>query len=102
LKMADAGRFEQIPVGCGEDRLDRHPSVPGRARSLLVVAPNLTIKTEIADAVDITRPDSFYRRTGVSRRVPITDLGSSRAAELPMSEVACGWAARARARLAGS
>ena len=58
---------EQIPVGCGKTGLiSILPFRIARGR-VLVIAPNLTIKTQIADALDITRPDSFYRRTGVLR-----------------------------------
>jgi DNA repair protein RadD len=58
---------EQIPVGCGKTGLiSILPFGVARGR-VLVIAPNLTIKTQIADAVDVTRPDSFYRRTGVLR-----------------------------------
>jgi DNA repair protein RadD len=61
------GAVEQIPVGCGKTGLIS--VIPFRVAHgrVLVIAPNLTIKTQIADALDITRPDSFYRRTGVLR-----------------------------------
>lgn len=67
--FAGAGHraVEQIPVGCGKTGLiSILPFRVARGR-VLVIAPNLTIKTQIADALDITRPDSFYRRTGVLR-----------------------------------
>jgi DNA repair protein RadD len=59
--------IEQIPVGCGKTGLiSILPFRIARGR-VLVVAPNLTIKTQIADAIDVARPESFYRRTGVLR-----------------------------------
>jgi superfamily II DNA or RNA helicase len=59
--------IEQIPVGCGKTGLiSILPFRIARGR-VLVIAPNLTIKTQIADAIDISRPESFYRRTGVLR-----------------------------------
>lgn len=59
--------IEQIPVGCGKTGLiSILPFRIARGR-ILVIAPNLTIKTQIADAVDLSRPESFYRRTGVLR-----------------------------------
>jgi DNA repair protein RadD len=59
--------IEQIPVGCGKTGLiSLLPFRVARGR-VLVIAPNLTIKTQIADALDVTRPDCFYRRTGALR-----------------------------------
>lgn len=59
---------EQIPVGCGKTGLiSILPFRIARGR-VLVIAPNLTIRTQIADATDISHPESFYRRTGVLRQ----------------------------------
>ena len=58
---------EQIPVGCGKTGLICILPFRIALGRVLVIAPNLTIKNQIADALDITRPDSFYRRTGVLR-----------------------------------
>ena len=62
---------EQIPVGCGKTGLiSILPFGIARGR-VLVIAPNLTIRDQIADAVDITNADGFYRTSGV-----LTDLGA--------------------------
>lgn len=59
--------IEQIPVGCGKTGLiSILPFRIARGR-VLVIAPNLTIKNQIADALDVGRPESFYRRTGALR-----------------------------------
>jgi superfamily II DNA or RNA helicase len=56
---------EQIPVGCGKTGLIAIlPFGIARGR-VLVIAPNLTIRDQIAEAVDATNPNSFYRRSGV-------------------------------------
>jgi DNA repair protein RadD len=56
---------EQIPVGCGKTGLIAVlPFGIARGR-VLAIAPNLTIRDQIADAVDATNPASFYRTTGV-------------------------------------
>jgi DNA repair protein RadD len=62
---------EQIPVGCGKTGLiSILPFGIARGR-VLVIAPNLTIRDQIADAVDITNADNFYRSSGA-----LTDLGA--------------------------
>jgi len=56
---------EQIPVGGGKTGLiSVLPFGTARGR-VLVIAPNLTIRDQIADAVDVTNVDGFYRRSGV-------------------------------------
>src|SRR5215207_9549333 len=61
---------EQIPVGCGKTGLiSILPLGIARGR-VLVIAPNLTIRDQIAAAVDATNPGSFYRSAGV-----LADLG---------------------------
>ena len=56
---------EQIPVGCGKTGLiSILPLGIARGR-VLVIAPNLTIRDQIAAAVDATNPGSFYRSAGV-------------------------------------
>ncbi|MCA2293010.1 DEAD/DEAH box helicase family protein [Mycobacterium avium] len=56
---------EQIPVGCGKTGLiSILPFGIARGR-VLVIAPNLTIRDQIADAVDITHAEGFYRSSGV-------------------------------------
>jgi superfamily II DNA or RNA helicase len=60
---------EQIPVGCGKTGLiSILPFGIARGR-VLVIAPWLTIRDQIADAVDATNPNGFYRTSGV-----LTDL----------------------------
>jgi DNA repair protein RadD len=62
---------EQIPVGCGKTGLIAVlPFGIARGR-VLVIAPNLTIRDQIAEAVDATNPNSFYRGSGV-----LSDLGT--------------------------
>src|SRR5664280_2044872 len=56
---------EQIPVGCGKTGLiTLLPFGIARGR-VLVVAPNVTIRGQLADAFDVTNPDCFYRTAGV-------------------------------------
>jgi superfamily II DNA or RNA helicase len=60
---------EQIPVGCGKTGLiSILPFGIARGR-VLVIAPNLTIREQIADAVDVSNMDGFYRSSGA-----LTDL----------------------------
>lgn len=60
---------EQIPVGCGKTGLiSILPFGLARGR-VLVIAPNLTIRNQVADSVDATNPHGFYRSAGV-----LTDL----------------------------
>lgn len=62
---------EQIPVGCGKTGLiSIMPFGIARGR-VLVIAPNLPIRDQIAEAVDATNPNSFYRHSGV-----LTDLSA--------------------------
>lgn len=57
--------IEQIPVGCGKTGLiSILPFGIARGR-VLVIAPNLTIRDQIADAVDATDTTGFYHRSGV-------------------------------------
>lgn len=55
----------QIPVGCGKTGI--MATLPfGIARGrVLVITPNLTIRKGVADALDISNPGNFWRRTGV-------------------------------------
>jgi excisionase family DNA binding protein len=58
----------QIPVGCGKTGLASILPLGLAAGRVLVVAPNLTIKDELFDAMDITnRQKCFWRKTGVLR-----------------------------------
>jgi superfamily II DNA or RNA helicase len=56
---------EQIPVGCGKTGLISILPFGIAKGRVLVIAPNLTIRDQIAEAVDATSPGSFYRRAGV-------------------------------------
>jgi DNA repair protein RadD len=58
---------EQIPVGCGKTGLIAILPFGVVCGRVLVIAPNLTIRDQIADAVDATNPRSFYRSAGVLR-----------------------------------
>ncbi len=65
--FAGGGRraVEQIPVGCGKSGLLAIlPFGTARGR-VLVIAPNLTIKRQLADAMDVSSADCFYRKAGV-------------------------------------
>lgn len=55
----------QVPVGCGKTGLIAIlPFGIARGR-VLVIAPNLTIRDQIADAIDVSSIEAFYRRSGV-------------------------------------
>ena len=55
---------ERIPVGCGKSGLiTLLPFGIARGR-VLVIAPNLTIRDQLADDLNVTSLESFYRRTG--------------------------------------
>jgi DNA repair protein RadD len=65
--------IEQIPVGCGKSGLIALLPFGIAAGRVLVIAPNLEIRRQLSDDLDVTRPDSFYRRTRVfedSKTVP--------------------------------
>jgi excisionase family DNA binding protein len=56
----------QIPVGCGKTGLAALLPLGLAAGRVLVIAPNLTIKDGLYDAMDITnRQKCFWRKTGV-------------------------------------
>jgi superfamily II DNA or RNA helicase len=55
----------QIPVGCGKTGVIAIlPFGISKGRTL-AITPNLTIRKGVADALDITDPKNFWRRTGV-------------------------------------
>jgi superfamily II DNA or RNA helicase len=65
--------IEQIPVGCGKSGLIALLPFGIAAGRVLVIAPNLEIRRQLADDLDVTRMDSFYRRTRIfedSKTVP--------------------------------
>jgi DNA repair protein RadD len=54
----------QIPVGCGKTGLIATlPFGISRGR-VLVITPNLTIRNGVAEALDISNPRNFWRKTG--------------------------------------
>lgn len=57
--------IEQIPVGCGKTGLISILPFGLAHGRVLVIAPNLTIRDQIAEAVDVSSPHSFYRRAAV-------------------------------------
>jgi superfamily II DNA or RNA helicase len=69
--------IEQIPVGCGKSGLIAILPFGLAKGRVLVIAPNLTIRSQLMDDLDVTRPDSFYRKTRViqdSKAVPSVAL----------------------------
>ncbi len=56
---------EQIPVGCGKTGLISILPFGIAQGRVLVIAPNLTIRDQIADAVNATDTASFYHSAGV-------------------------------------
>src|SRR5690625_3470582 len=63
--------IEQIPVGCGKTGLIAVLPFGIAQGRVLVIAPNLTIRDQIAEAVNVSSSDNFYRRAGV-----LTDVSS--------------------------
>jgi DNA repair protein RadD len=63
----DGGRraVVQIPVGCGKTGLITLLPFGIAKGRVLVIAPNLTIRRQLADAFDFAQPECFYRRTDV-------------------------------------
>lgn len=56
----------QIPVGCGKTGLASILPLGIASGQVLVIAPNLTIRDGLSDAMDITnRPKCFWRKAGV-------------------------------------
>ena len=56
---------EQIPVGCGKTGLISILPFGIAQGRVLVIAPNLTIRDQIANAVNATDTASFYHSAGV-------------------------------------
>jgi excisionase family DNA binding protein len=55
----------QIPVGCGKTGvIATLPFGIAKGRAL-VITPNLTIRKGVADALDVSDPKNFWKRTGV-------------------------------------
>lgn len=54
----------QIPVGCGKTGvIATLPFGVAKGRAL-VITPNLTIRSGVAESLDISNPKNFWRRTG--------------------------------------
>ncbi len=63
----------QIPVGCGKTGLASILPMGIAKGRVLVVAPNLTIKDSLYEAMDITnRPKCFWRKAGILSDVQMT------------------------------
>jgi DNA repair protein RadD len=56
--------IERIPVGCGKSGLITLLPFGIADGRVLVIAPNLTIRNQLAADLNFTDMDSFYRRTG--------------------------------------
>lgn len=55
----------QIPVGCGKTGVIATLPFGIAKGRVLVIAPNLTIRQGVADALDFSNPKNFWRKTGV-------------------------------------
>ncbi len=55
----------QIPVGCGKTGIIATLPFGIANGRVLVVTPNLTIRRGVSEALDISNPKNFWRRTGV-------------------------------------
>lgn len=55
----------QLPVGCGKSGLMAILPFGNARQRVLLVAPNVTIRTALARAVDPTHEDCFWKRVGV-------------------------------------
>ncbi|WP_052193219.1 DEAD/DEAH box helicase family protein [Microbacterium sp. ZOR0019] len=59
----------QLPVGCGKSGLVSIAPLGIAAGRVLVITPNLTIRNELKNNLDITNLKCFWRRTNVLRKV---------------------------------
>jgi superfamily II DNA or RNA helicase len=74
---ASEAAIEQIPVGCGKSGLIALLPFGVASGRVLVIAPNLGIRRQLGDDLDVTRPDSFYRKARVfteSKTLPVVAL----------------------------
>jgi DNA repair protein RadD len=62
---SDASCYVQLPVGCGKTGLMGLVPFDLSAGRVLIVAPNLTIKANILDELNISDSNCFYRKRGV-------------------------------------
>ncbi len=64
--FSNGGRraVERIPVGCGKSGLIALLPFGIALGRVLVIAPNLTIRNQLASDLDVTSPRCFYRHTG--------------------------------------
>jgi superfamily II DNA or RNA helicase len=55
----------QIPVGCGKTGIIATLPFGIAVGRVLVITPNLTLRTNVLEALDVTSPKCFWKRTGV-------------------------------------
>jgi DNA repair protein RadD len=65
LESSEAPAIIQIPVGCGKTGIIATLPFGVASGRVLVIAPNLTIRKGIADALDITNRECFWTMTRV-------------------------------------
>ena len=61
---SDEPAILQIPVGCGKTGVMATLPLGIANGRVLVITPNLTIRTGVADALDFSNPKNFWRKTG--------------------------------------
>ncbi len=64
FETSDEPVILQIPVGCGKTGVIATLPFGIATGRALVITPNLTIRTGVAEALDISNPKNFWRRTG--------------------------------------
>lgn len=65
FEASDGPAIVQLPVGCGKTGIISTVPFGVAAGRVLVIAPNLTIRKGIADALDITSRECFWTKTRV-------------------------------------
>ena len=65
FESSDAPAIIQIPVGCGKTGIMATLPFGVASGRVLVIAPNLTIRKGIFDALDITNRECFWTKTRV-------------------------------------
>src|SRR5690242_16391870 len=65
FESAKSRCYVQLPVGCGKTGLMGLVPFGNSEGRVLIVAPNLTIKTNILEELNISDPNCFYRKRGV-------------------------------------
>ncbi|MEQ8249551.1 MAG: DEAD/DEAH box helicase family protein [Alphaproteobacteria bacterium] len=64
FESANESVILQIPVGCGKTGVIATLPFGIAKGRVLVITPNLTIRTGVSEALDISNPKNFWRRTG--------------------------------------